>query len=262
MEPVQDMRLPKISVVTPSFNQAQFIEKTIHSVLDQNYPNLEFIIMDGGSTDGSADIIRRYEDKLAYWVSQPDDGQTDALIKGFARSTGDIQCWLCSDDLFEPYTLHEVADFFMKNPQAEAVYGDSYWIGADDKPLRPKKEHAFSRFIWLYHENYLPQPSTFWRRGLYERVGGLDPSYRLAMDADLWIRFAMETEIHHVPRLWSRMRHYPEQKNRRLRDISNEEGKQIHRRYLGDKPEWYLGSARAVARSMRIGWKAATGCYW
>jgi glycosyltransferase involved in cell wall biosynthesis len=253
---------PKITVVTPSFNQVRYIEKTIRSVLDQNYPNLEYIVMDGGSTDGSVEVIKRYHDSLTFWVSERDGGQTEALIKGFERSTGDIQCWLCSDDLFEPNTLKEVAEFFMQNPEAEVVYGHSYWIGPEDEMLRPKKEHPFSRFIWLYHENYLPQPSTFWRQSVYERVGGLNPLLQLAMDADLWIRFAHVTQIHQVPRLWSRMRSYPEQKNQRFRTVSNREGQEIHRRYLGDKPDWYLQGMKLAARSLRVGWKATTGCYW
>lgn len=256
------MEWPRITVVTPSFNQARFIERTIRSVLDQNYPNLEFIIVDGGSTDGSVELIRSFEGRLAHWVSEPDDGQTDALIKGFARATGEIQCWLCSDDLLEPASLAEVAGFFVENPDAEAVYGNSYWIDEHDRGLRPKKEHSFSRFIWLYQGNYLPQPSTFWRRGLYERVGGLDPAFHLAMDADLWIRFASETRIHFRPRPWSRMRHYPEQKNRRLRSVSDEEGRTINARYLGGMPAWQLHAGRVTARGLRIVRKAVSGCYW
>lgn len=253
---------PRISVVMPSFNQAAFIEKSIRSIVDQNYPNLEFIIMDGGSTDGTLDIIERYRDRLSWLTSERDGGQTDALIKGFRRSTGDIQCWLCSDDLFEPYTFREVASVFARSPATEALYGDSWWIGPDDMPIRPKKEHGFSRFIWLYDHNYLPQPSTFWRRRLYERVGGLDPAFQLAMDADLWIRFAAVTEIRHVPRVWSRMRNYPEQKNRRLRQRSDREDAAIRQRLGHKPPAWRLGCNRLLARGLRIGWKGVTGCYW
>src|SRR5580704_13795105 len=104
------MNEPKISVITCCYNHAQFIEETIQSVLDQNYTNLEYIVIDGGSTDGSAEIIASYATRLSYWISEPDNGQTDALIKGFARATGDILCWLCSDDVFEPWTLREVAE--------------------------------------------------------------------------------------------------------------------------------------------------------
>ena len=124
------MKLPKVSVITPCFNHAQFVDATMRSIHGQRYPNLEHIVIDGGSTDGSVAIIDSYRDRLAYWVSEPDDGQTDALIKGFDRATGDIYCWLNSDDLFEPNTLQEVAEYFAANPEVQFVYGDSRWINA------------------------------------------------------------------------------------------------------------------------------------
>jgi glycosyltransferase involved in cell wall biosynthesis len=256
------MNLPKISIVTPSFNQARYIESTILSVLEQDYPAVEYIIMDGGSTDGSVDIIRRYEDKLAYWVSEKDGGQTHALIEGFKRSTGDILCWLCSDDLMVGRSLWEVAEYFSANPSARAVYGDAIWIDAEGDIIRQKKEHDFNRFIWLYYYNYIPQPSTFWRRSLYEQVGGLDPAFDLSMDADLWIRFADVTDIRHVRRVWSRMRSYPAQKNERLRAESDQEDLVIRNRYLGSQPDWLRAGAKVFARSARLGLRVAHGCYW
>lgn len=233
----------------------------MESVHGQDYPDLEHIVIDGGSTDGSAEIIRKHEDRLAYWVSEPDGGQTDALIKGFDRSTGDIQCWLNSDDLFEPGTLREVAQYFEQHPEVDFVYGDSTWIDQEGVVIKPKREHHFNRFIWMHDHNFIPQPSTFWRRSLYERVGGLDPVFDLAMDADLWIRFADETKPRHVRRNWSRMRFYADQKNTRFRAASLEEVETIRGRYLPP------GSARAsqlktgAARSMRVGMKLVTGCY-
>ncbi len=253
---------PKISVVTPSFNQGQYIEATIESVLDQGYPNLEYIIMDGGSTDGTIEVIEKYAEHLAYWVSEPDEGQTDALIKGFDRATGDIMCWLCSDDLYESKTLREVAEIFAEHPEWQIVYGDSFWIDADGRPLRFKREIAFNRFIWMYDHNYLPQPSTFWRRGIYERVGGLDPRMKLAMDGDLWARFAEHTTPHHVPRAWSRMRYYPEQKNLRLRSTSDEEDALIRSRYLSDEPPWLRRLKWLPAKSLRVASKLARRAYW
>ncbi|MCO6502680.1 MAG: glycosyltransferase, partial [Acidimicrobiales bacterium] len=166
-------RQPRISVVTPSYNQARFLEATMESIHSQGYPNLEHIVIDGGSTDGSVEIIERYADRLAYWVSEPDNGQTDAIAKGFAMTTGEILCWLNSDDLWEPWTLAEVARYFAEHPDVEFVYGDSIWIDDEDRVIKPKREHGFSRFVFNYAFNFLPQPSTFWRRGLYERVGGI-----------------------------------------------------------------------------------------
>ena len=255
--------LPKISVVTCSLNQARYLEATIRSVLDQGYPNLEYVVIDGGSEDGSVEIIKKYSERLAYWVSEPDKGQTDALIKGFERTSGEILAWLCSDDLYEPNALHEAADVLLRNPQWQVVYGDSIWIDADGRPIRPKKEIGFNRFVWLYSGNYIPQPSTFWRRDIYERVGGLDARWAHAMDADLWIRFAEVAALHHVPRAWSRMRHYPEQKNRRLRKEFDAEGALIEGRYLPpDEPSWRRRSKRFAARSLRVASKLARGAYW
>jgi glycosyltransferase involved in cell wall biosynthesis len=255
------MPSPKISVVTCSYNQARFLEETIRSVLDQNYSNLEYIIIDGGSTDGSVDIIRRYSDRLSYWISESDAGQTDALIKGFNRATGDISCWLCSDDLHESSTLYEVADFFEQRPEAKVVYGDSTLIDADSRIIASKREHAFNRFIWMYDHNYIPQPSTFWRHELYLQVGGLDRAFNLAMDGDLWARFAEVTDIHHVSRPWSRMRYYAEQKIQQNRGHTMKEDRIIRQRYLGARPEWIYRLFYVFAKGYRVGWKLFTGRY-
>lgn len=253
---------PKITVVTPSFNQGRYIEATIRSVLDQGYPNLEYVIMDGGSKDETVEIIEKYSEHLAYWVSEPDEGQTDALIKGFERTSGDILCWLCSDDLFESRTLWEVAEVFTQHPDWQVVYGDSFWIDAESRPIRFKREIPYHHFIWMYDHNYFPQPSTFWRRGIYEKVGGLDPRMSLAMDGDLWARFAEHTTPRHVPRAWSRMRYYPEQKNLRLRTTSDEEDARIRGRYLPDEPAWMRRLKWFPAKGLRIGLKLARGAYW
>jgi len=256
------MRLPRISVVTVSYNQARFIEATLRSVLDQKYPNLEYIVIDGGSTDGSVEIIRRCEGQLHYWISERDNGQTEGLIKGFNAATGDVLCWLNSDDMFEPWTLNEVGSFFCENQDVNVVYGNATGIDVDGKQLGHKKEHGFSRFIWMHDYNYIPQPSTFWRRRVYEEVGGLDPSFDLAMDADLWIRMAEVTSIHHVARDWSRMRLYPEQKNQRLRVESNKEDLVIRDRYLGEMSNLHRISSKYLAKCIRTGWRLASGCYW
>ena len=254
--------LPKISVVTPSLNQAQYLEATIKSILDQEYPNLEYIIIDGGSDDGSVEIIEEYSDSLAYWISEPDEGQTDALIKGFDRATGEVMGWLNSDDLYYPHTLREVGETFVRNPQWQVVYGDSLLIDDKDQPVKPKREIGFNRFIWMYDHNYIPQPSTFWRRGIYEQVQGLNAKWNLAMDADLWIRFAEHTTLHHVPRMWSRFRIYPEQKNQSLRDRSDEEDALIRSRYLPVESTGRRRLKQVTARGLRVALKTARGAYW
>lgn len=256
------MSWPKISVITVSYNQAEYLEQTLQSVLDQGYPNLEYIVIDGGSTDGSVQILGRYSRSFTYWVSEPDDGQTDGLIKGFQKATGEIECWLNSDDLFELDALRVVAEFFVKHPEANVVYGDSVWIDRDGSPIRPKNEHAFNRFIWTYDHNYIPQPSTFWRRALYEKVGGLDPTFNLAMDADLWMRFAEVTRLHHIPIVLSRIRTYPEQKNRRLRADSDREDWVIRQRFVGNVSPGTRKMKKVVAKTIRIAWKLAAGAYW
>jgi glycosyltransferase involved in cell wall biosynthesis len=255
------MALPRISVVVPSFNHAHYLPSTLDSLLAQDYPNLEIILIDGGSTDGSVEIIRKYAAHLSYWVSEPDDGQTHALIKGFARATGEVFCWLNSDDLFEPWTLREVGTWFETHPSAGAVFGDTIWIDAEGRELRPQREMPFVRFVWMYTFNYIPGMSTFWRREFHLAAGGLNPYFNLAMDADLFVRIADLTKIHHVSRIWSRSRFYPSQKNSRLRADSDRENLEIRARYWnGAKPPLY-GLRRGAAYALRIAWKASTGCY-
>lgn len=227
------MSNPKISVVVPSFNQASFIEKTLRSIIDQGYPNLELIVIDGGSSDGSVDIIRRYEDRITYWVSEPDGGQTNGIIKGFERATGEIAGWLNSDDLYEPDTLREVAQYFSQNPSARFVYGNCTWIAPNGDTLYYRREMGFHKWLWLYSYNYIPQPASFWKLDLYRQVSGLDPAYKLDMDGDLFARFSNVTQLDHVDRPWARFRYYPEQRNQKFRAQSDQEEYRIMCRELG-----------------------------
>lgn len=254
--------IPKISLVTCSYQQARFLDAAMQSVFDQAYPNLEYIVMDGGSNDGSADIIARHANKLAYWVSEPDGGQTDALVKGFKRASGDICGWLCSDDLLLEGALESVANYFKSHPEVEAMYGDSIWIDADGRPIRIKREMGFDRFVFLHDHNYIPQPSMFWRRSLYEEVGGLDTNFNLAMDSDLWDRFASRTRIAHLPHYLSCMRFYPEQKTRRLRPRGREEDRLIRKRSSRlARLDALQPGLRGLARLRRFISKAVAGGY-
>lgn len=254
--------LPRISVVVPSFNQARYLESTLLSICDQKYPGLELIVIDGGSKDESPDIIRRYERYMRFWCSEPDGGQTQGIMKGFSHATGEILCFLNSDDLFEPGVLLEVGRYFARHPDVDAVYGNALWIDADGNTLRQQKEIPFNRFIWLYTYNYIPGMSMFWRRTIYDRVGGLNPAFQLAFDADLWIRFSDHGTIKHVARQWSRMRFYPEQKNRRLRGQSDLEDMLIRSRYWKQHTMRYTYYVRRwIAFGIRILWKLMSGCY-
>lgn len=249
---------PSISLVTCSYQQAPFLEQAMRSVLEQEYASLEYIVMDGGSSDGSTDIIRRYARALAHWESAPDGGQTRALIKGFGRCTGEIYGWLCSDDMLLPGALRAVGEYFAAHPRVEAVYGDALWIDAGGRLLRPKRESGFNRFVLLHDHNYIPQPSMFWRRSLYEAVGGLDARFDLAMDADLWERFSTRTRIAHLPRYLSCMRFHAQQKTRARRPDALREDAIIRARAAARAPRALL---RISARALRIGSKLLAGGY-
>lgn len=253
-------KLPNISIVTCSYQQGKFLDATMRSVLDQRNVNVEYIVIDGGSTDGSKAIIQQYASQLAYWVSEPDEGQTAALIKGFQQSTAEIQGWLCSDDLLLPEALITVALFFDNHPEVDAVYGDSLWIDIEGHYLRPKKEIRFNRFAFLFDHNYISQPSMFWRKRLYDKVNGLDASFNLAMDADLWERFSRHTKIAHIPKYISCMRYYPEQKTRALKSKGLLEISKIRQR-SGANLTMVHPLLAALAKLVRIFLKIQAGGY-
>jgi len=189
--------LPRITIVTPSLNQGAFLEETIVSVIDQNYPNLEYIIIDGGSNDASIEIIRKYAQYIAYWVSEKDLGQSDAIAKGFDRSTGEILAWLNSDDQYLPDTLFKIGKYFCENPTVDIVYGD-YFLLFPDGSRKLKKKIDFDYSIALYSYLMIPQPSAFWCRDIYVNSGGVDRSLFYAMDYDLFLRMAKIGRIGHL----------------------------------------------------------------
>lgn len=180
--------LPRISVVTPSYNQGQFLEQTIQSVLGQNYPNLEYMVVDGGSKDNSVEVIKRYEHRLAWWASEKDEGQSDAINKGFRRSTGDILAWLNSDDLYCPGALARVAQFFHDHPECDAVIGDQESIDKQGRVVDLKKVVPVTFRRTLYSACAVPQPSTFITRKAWELTGDVDATLQYQMDFEYFLR--------------------------------------------------------------------------
>ena len=190
------MNYPKISIVTPVYNQVRYLEQTILSIINQGYPNLEYIIIDGGSTDGTVNVIRKYEEYLTYWVSEPDSGMYHAIQKGFEHSTGEIMCWLNSDDIFFDKCLFAIADVFIHHPKVKwlsargaSIDANNMIIGIDD--LDGVDSIRFCKYdFYLNRAFWVPQSSTIWRRSIWEKIGGsLDTNLRLAGDFDLWLRF-------------------------------------------------------------------------
>ena len=198
---------PLVSIVTPSYNQAIYLEETIRSVLEQDYPRIEYILIDGGSTDGSVEIIRKYADRIAYWVSENDRGQTDALNKGFAASHGSIVAWLNSDDTYKPGAVREAVEYLLGNPRIGMVYGDLDFI--DEKGRVIGKFPAAQTDLAKLRRGYvhIPQPAAFFRAELWRQVAPLDPSFYFAMDYDLWVRLAGITQFQYLPgKTWANFR--------------------------------------------------------
>jgi len=198
--------MTRVTIVTPSFNQAPYLEATIQSVLSQDYPEIEYFIMDGGSTDGSLEIIRKYEDRLAGWVSEPDKGQTDAINKGFARATGDVLAWLNSDDTYEPGAVRQAVELMAQHPQISMIYGDCNYIDETGRVIG--RFRAAQTDYRRLRQGYvhIPQQASFFRADLVRQVGQLDPTFYFAMDYDLWVRLAKIAPPLYVPQLWANFR--------------------------------------------------------
>ncbi len=204
--------LPLVSIITPSFNQARYIEATIQSVLSQDYARIEYIIVDGGSTDETVDVIRKYEGQgggtrsIAWWVSEKDKGQTDAINRGFARAGGDILAWINSDDTYEPGAISAAVKYLLEHPAVGMVYGDCNFINENGSVIG--KFNAAQTNHHLIRQGYvhIPQQTMFFRADLWKQVGPLDPSFYFAMDYDLWTRISVRAEIKYVPQTWANFR--------------------------------------------------------
>jgi glycosyltransferase involved in cell wall biosynthesis len=189
---------PRVSVVTPSYNQGKFIEETIRSVLLQGYPNLEYIIIDGASTDESLGIIKQYEPWLAYWVSQPDQGQSHAINKGFRKASGEIIAYLNSDDMYLTETIGKAVEFLFQNKDVDLVYGDCQVVDEESNIIYVGRSREFDLFVELCC-NFVQQPTVFMRRRLLKLVGYFDEELHYAMDLDYWFRAAMKAKFSYFP---------------------------------------------------------------
>lgn len=204
--------IPRVTIVTPSFNQVDFLEETIRSVLSQEYPNLEYFIIDGGSTDGSVELIQRYANRLAGWVSEKDRGQADAINKGFSRATGEIVAWLNSDDLYRPGAVHAAVSVLQAHPEYGMVYGDVISINGAGEPFNVMRFGDWG-LDELMQFNIISQPGVFMRREALEQAGPLDLNYHYMLDHHLWLRLAQAAPVHYVPDQWAAARFHAAAKN-------------------------------------------------
>ncbi len=198
---------PLVSIITPSFNQAHYLEATIQSVLGQDYPRIEYLIVDGGSTDGSVDIIQKYLSKIAWWISERDKGQTDAINKGFARAKGDIFAWLNSDDTYNPGAVSAGVKYLTEHPEVGMVYSDCNYVDEEGRVIGqfPAAQTDYQRLRQGYV--HIPQQTMFFRAKYWQELGPLDPSFYFAMDYDLWTRIARQAPLKYVQgQTWANFR--------------------------------------------------------
>jgi glycosyltransferase involved in cell wall biosynthesis len=220
-----------ISIVTPSFNQGAYIERTIRSVLGQGYPKLQYVVMDGGSTDNTLSAVQPYLPHLHHFSSQPDAGQADAIARGFDHTSGEVMAYLNSDDLLAPGALHFVANYFQEHPEVDFVYSHRCIIDADDRVV--------GYWYLPFHSNYLmrrldliPQETCFWRRSLFEAVGNVDHSYRFAMDYDLFVRMMAKGKFRRVNRFLAAFREHQSSKTtRHYETVGAEEIRTVRAKY-------------------------------
>lgn len=225
---------PRITIVTPSYNQGEFLEETIKSILDQNYPNLEYFVIDGGSSDHSVAVIQKYAENLDWWVSEPDNGQTSAINKGFAKSTGELLAWVNSDDILLPGCLYQVARYYEERGKPDLIHANGVYIDQDSKVTRavrvPRQTELFMyRGVW-----FALAPAVFFRADLMRQVGYLDEQYHLSMDVDIWMKMIKSGgRIMHIPQYLGAFRWHDTSKTtvairaRRNRMQENPETKRI-----------------------------------
>lgn len=245
---------PLVSIVTPSFNQAAYLESCIQSVLEQDYRHLEYIVVDGASTDGSLDVLERYADRLAWWVSEPDAGQTAAINKGLSQAKGEIVAWLNSDDVLYPGAVAQAVEVLQAQPEIGLVYGAADYIDVAGRRLGrfPSASTDYTRLRRGYV--HIPQQAAFFRARLWKMVGPLDESFHFAMDYDLWVRIAAISPIAFHNRRWAGFRLHPGGKTTARDDLCWPEMLRVHRRLGGSRLSlFYL--RYIIRRLLGPGWR-------
>ena len=245
--------LPSISVITPSFNQAAYLKQTMDSVLSQGIPDMEYVVMDGGSSDGSADLIRSYEDRLSAWASEKDRGQADAVNKGAARTRGEVIGWLNSDDLYLTGAVRKALAYLDSHPDIDAVYGDVLSIDGNGSLMNVMRFDRYSAED-LMTFRVISQPGVFFRRSAWERAGGLDLSYSYLLDHHLWLRMICGGRFAYLPEPLAAARFHAEAKNRAH---AGRFGKEAYR--LAD---WLLTDPRTAEKAAPIEKKIRGGAAW
>jgi glycosyltransferase involved in cell wall biosynthesis len=256
-----DGNLPQLSVVVPSFNQGQFIERTIKSIISQNYPNLEIIVMDGGSTDETLSIIDRYRAHIAHFESGPDGGQAAAIAKGFLLARGDFISWLNSDDTYNPDALLAIGRYLALHPKVEFLYGNTRIIDANDRQLSFKRSVKFWLPVMKYAYLTVPQMSAFWSRALYLRAGGMDQTLRFCMDYDLFVRMSQISAPRRINETIGNFRIHGASKTTNLEKVRLREDSIVQERYCAIKPSmgWQFKFMRSLMLVALICLMAAGG---
>ena len=223
---------PLVSIITIVLNGEKYLEQMIQSVVNQIYDNIEYIVIDGGSTDGTLDIIRKYEDKIAYWISEKDEGMYDAINKGLKTASGTIFAYLNSDDLYLPNTVQTVVEYLQSHPDTSLIYGDCNFIDSEGRFLYIYHYPAFEwdRFIVLNWSS-IPQQATFWRRDIHKKIGYFNPEFRMAGDFEFYARVGKHFQIDHLKKVLATYRLHKESLSSTWQDKNEEEVERIHQRY-------------------------------